>query len=674
MTDIEVKSKYLKNPNKNKFQINNINSNLEIDNDEAQTEKAEPESELKSDDVFCVPFQPPALPAAPVTKPSSSLPNLKPAKPAQLNYEEPEWSSKPPAAIGENELDDEGFCKHYYLEVIKNGTIVEKIKLNKEYLTFGRLDTCDVLCEHPSLSRYHTILQYSNGEINDKYPEGFYIYDLNSTHGTFLNKAKLPPNQYMPLKLDCMFKLGLSTRIYILHGPKPLGNSDDLQINLTHEQMKKVKEKYSRIALKLKIQKELEEEEEKQNEDKGGKSIDWGMSMEEGDEKTSGAGVDEENLGAENKEKNPFSVIEEEDESFYSSDPKKALKNYFDREGDELEYDVEELGPGKYKCSIRLPITNNYGQPIYAEITHDGKKKDSMTACALEACRILNAEGVLKTSRQESAKRKMEKDWESNDYYDSDDDTYLDRTGEVEKKRIQRMAKLGKLDDNASKSLAGSNRKVLTFDIIISDIKTFYAEQKDIETKLEKCKDVSKAINEDDVDSYIRSLKMGNKIDTVTRAKMRRRLVELKAELTKLDKLLNAAKPSGFDVQKFKDELEKEFTSSNEKSQVEVHEESVKKEEIQETRIEEKKMEIEPIREPQIETTKIKSDNLIEEQNKEKKLEQVEHKEIKKAPANIKKVKKVEVETKPLEEEIDYEKTYKQNPKDYAVWVPPEGN
>lgn len=156
----------------------------------------------------------------------------------------------------------------------------------------------------------------------------------------------------------------------------------------------------------MKVRKELEEEEEMERMKEGddsGKGIDWGMN----DPLENAADDDDDKEVGE--QENPFASIEETDESFYASDPKKALKNYFDREGEELEYEVDELAIGKYSCRIRLPISNNYGEPIYAEVKHDGKKKDSMAACALEACRILNSEGVLRQSQQESRNKKKTK-------------------------------------------------------------------------------------------------------------------------------------------------------------------------------------------------------------------------------------------------------------------------
>lgn len=503
----------------------------------------------KDDDVFVVPQHPVLInkeetTSSQITKASS---NVQPT--SDLNYKKPEWSSVPRDCADLNSPD----C--YYLEVIKNGAIVEKIKLDKEFVVFGRLEGCDVLCEHPTLSRRHAILQYSDGQLDEKYPKGFYLFDLNSTHGTFLNKTRLEPNKYTYVDIDNVIKFAQSTRLYILHGPaRPVTNGEDLKINLTHEQMKKIKERYDQISVKLKVRKELQEEEEleKKSSEKT-KGIDWGMQSNQDDDAD---GDENDKVDDETSEyKNPFSELNQVDESYYSDDPRKALTIYFDRENEYLEYEVDESGPGKYTCKIRLPILNDMGEYVYAECEHRGKKKECMAACALEACRILNAHGVLKQSHGESAKRKKEKDWQSADYYDSDEDTYLDRTGDIERKRIKRMQQAG-LDAKQADSDAKSN-KVHSFESLKCDMSKLIVEKLQIEEKLNKCKEISKAIDDDDIDAYINSLKTCE-LDTITRAQLRRRVVEITNQIGKCEKLLKVAKPSGFEIAKWKQEIENE--------------------------------------------------------------------------------------------------------------------
>lgn len=80
--------------------------------------------------------------------------------------------------------------------------------------TLGRApDMVDVQIEHPSCSRIHCVVQHrKSGEV--------YLYDMQSAHGTFLNKKQLPPREYVPLHVGDMVQFGGSTRLYHLTGPE----------------------------------------------------------------------------------------------------------------------------------------------------------------------------------------------------------------------------------------------------------------------------------------------------------------------------------------------------------------------------------------------------------------------------------------------------------------------
>ena len=56
-----------------------------------------------------------------------------------------------------------------------------------------------------------------------------------------------------------------------------------------------------------------------------------------------------------------------------------------------------------------------------------------------EECRVKrNRKGLLRQANQESRKRRQERKWEDDDFYASDEDEFLDRTGNIEKKRKNR--------------------------------------------------------------------------------------------------------------------------------------------------------------------------------------------------------------------------------------------
>lgn len=140
------------------------------------------------------------------SKPSKSS-GLSPAEQLKqsqvvIPYKEPSWSG----------MADEQFN----FEVLKNGTIIATINLNtKPYYVIGRLPSCDVHLEHPSLSRHHAVVQYSSGKDEER-EAGWYLYDLDSTHGTWINKHKVPAKVFHRIRVGYVLKFGGSTRHFIL--------------------------------------------------------------------------------------------------------------------------------------------------------------------------------------------------------------------------------------------------------------------------------------------------------------------------------------------------------------------------------------------------------------------------------------------------------------------------
>ncbi|XP_020554603.1 kanadaptin isoform X2 [Sesamum indicum] len=121
---------------------------------------------------------------------------------AAVPYTIPAWSAPP--------------GHQFVLEVLKDGAIIDQFDVNKKgaYM-FGRVDLCDFVLEHPTISRFHAVLQFkSNG--------GAYLYDLGSTHGTFINKNQVNKRVYVDLHVGDVIRFGHSTRLYIFQGPSDL--------------------------------------------------------------------------------------------------------------------------------------------------------------------------------------------------------------------------------------------------------------------------------------------------------------------------------------------------------------------------------------------------------------------------------------------------------------------
>jgi pSer/pThr/pTyr-binding forkhead associated (FHA) protein len=183
-----------------------------------------------------------------------------------LQYNIPESSAIPPV--------------EYTLEVLRDGSIIDYISLsNRSYTVFGRSPDSDVVLEHPTISRYHAIVQYKS-EFEHGQPAGLYLYDCGSTHGTFINKKRLEPKVYVRIKIGYIIKFGQSTRLYLVQGDS---SAEADQVNnstgddVTHEQMKQFHAKRAKMLAAVRAKRENAANEANDNTNI---EMDWGMGSE----------------------------------------------------------------------------------------------------------------------------------------------------------------------------------------------------------------------------------------------------------------------------------------------------------------------------------------------------------------------------------------------------------
>lgn len=225
-------------------------------------------------------FAVPELPAPPQAPKAPPLP-----------YEKPSWS---------------GPCVFdYRLEVLKNGSSIESIKgPKKDFVTIGRLPLCDILMEHPSVSRYQAIIQFDqDGDA--------YLYDLDSAHGTRLNKNPVPGREYVQLKPGDQIRFGESTRLCIFDSDKPY----DPEAEALEKR---------RIALKQRIAKQRGEAEQAVEE---GGGVSWGFQedAEEQEDDEEDAEVDDSEIEANLDKSGDASLLNIEAEKMAFEDASKLL-------------------------------------------------------------------------------------------------------------------------------------------------------------------------------------------------------------------------------------------------------------------------------------------------------------------------------------------------------------
>ncbi|CAO0800776.1 unnamed protein product [Mucor circinelloides] len=247
-------------------------------------------------------------PAPPVQENTKRLP-----QPPPLKYEKPSWSAQP--------------TYKYQLEVLKNGASLETVQgPRKEFVTIGRLPICDIPMEHPSISRYQAIIQFDHdGDA--------YIYDMDSAHGTKVNKKPIPGREYVQLKPGDQIRFGESTRLCIFESEKPYDPEAEA-------------EERRQIILKKRLAKARGELQSDQTENVESEGISWGFQEdaqeEDDDEDDNGVENSVQDIEANLDKSGDASLLSVEAEKMAVEDAKRRredLKIMYDDDSDEELYD-----------------------------------------------------------------------------------------------------------------------------------------------------------------------------------------------------------------------------------------------------------------------------------------------------------------------------------------------
>ncbi|MED6131697.1 hypothetical protein PIB30_012136 [Stylosanthes scabra] len=115
----------------------------------------------------------------------------------QSTWQPPDWAIEPRAGV-------------FYLEVLKDGQVLDRINLDRRRHIFGRqIQTCDFVLDHQSVSRQHAaVIPHKNGSV--------YVIDLGSAHGTFVANERLTKDSPVELEVGQSLRFAASTRTYIL--------------------------------------------------------------------------------------------------------------------------------------------------------------------------------------------------------------------------------------------------------------------------------------------------------------------------------------------------------------------------------------------------------------------------------------------------------------------------
>jgi len=314
------------------------------------------------------------------------------------------------------------------------------------------------MLEHPSISRQHAVIQFrETGEC--------YIYDLGSTHGTFVNKTPIQPRSHRPIHVGDVLKFGQSTRLYILCGPEDAPTRDPVPSGVNPVR--------SKAAAQIK---RMEEEKEKVERINPNFEENYGMwgDVEDAQEESEDEDENEDNSKELDKLKNEGKMTPKQLELYEKLVNIYEKRNNVQGENKRIEAKENDQDGG---------LTD--GQRGQIDRNEKTLKKMAENIESLEETIFSMAEDKAAGGRRKSAASKR-KQMEA-DGIDSDDDEFYNRVEKVQKKGKKAesvesiTAKLRVLDDRrygieeklgalGSKDGSGGSEEVDALDAYMLDV------------------------------------------------------------------------------------------------------------------------------------------------------------------------------------------------------------
>jgi len=116
------------------------------------------------------------------------------------------------------------------LRLQRDGQFVSEQTLNKELITIGRSDNCDLPVDNPGVSRIHCQIKFI------KKTNTYLIHDNGSSNGTFVNGKQIPG--FQELKNGDTINLGKFAVVFDQHqtaAAAVIAPKDDLSLTITSD-------------------------------------------------------------------------------------------------------------------------------------------------------------------------------------------------------------------------------------------------------------------------------------------------------------------------------------------------------------------------------------------------------------------------------------------------------